>query len=150
ARSTRALAPSAAPGSSPAPTRSARAPTSGCIPPPAGRTPASTGDGSGPITAGDLDCGSEETGAIVPRTLRPEGVNGHAGSGEDLDERRARGLARGARTRPLARPPLRQRGVRGHPLLRHRRRPGGLPPGRPPGAARALGGDVLHADPVPP
>ena len=47
--------------------------------------------------------------------------------------------------RALARPALRHHRVRGHPLLRRGQGHGGLPARRPPGAARALGGDVPHA-----
>ena len=55
----------------------------------------------------------------------------------DLDERRVRRLGRRQGPRPQPRAPLRHRRLRGHPLLRDRARAGGLPPSRPPRAARA-------------
>ena len=72
----------------------------------------------------------------------------HAGDREDLDERRARGLGRCPGPRRHARPALRHRRLRGHPLLRHRARPRDLPPHRPSPAARELGEAPVHGAPV--
>src|SRR4051812_21318325 len=62
-----------------------------------------------------------------------------------LDERRVRALGGRHRSRPDARPALRHRGLRGHPLLRDRDRPGDLPPHRPPRPSGEVGRAVLHA-----
>ena len=63
-----------------------------------------------------------ESAAPGPR----KGADG-AGDREDLDERRARRLGGREGSRRRARPALRLGRLRGHSLLRHAERPGGLP-----------------------
>src|SRR4051794_35687739 len=71
-------------------------------------------------------------------------------SGPHLDERRVRQVGGREGSRPDARAALRHRGLRGHPLLRHGDRPGGLPPPRPRRPPVQVVRAVLHAGPVRP
>src|SRR4051812_41223549 len=67
-----------------------------------------------------------------------------------LDERGVRRLGGRQGPRPHARPALRHRGLRGHPLLRHGDRAGGVPPRRPRRPPVQVGRALLHADAIRP
>ena len=111
-----------------------------------GRGPGAAQTGCAPATSAATPRTAEAT-AGRPRPPAPRRA-ARGASGPHLDERRVRRLGGREGPRTHARPALRHRRLRGHPLLRHRDRPGGLPPPGPHRPPLQVGRAVLHADPV--